>query len=340
MGIKISGLSAAVPENKITNHDLARTLDTNDEWIITRTGIKSRYHARAEQTTSYLAYQAGKAAIASMCPFSEKRNIDTLIVATTTPDRLCPATAPKVAAKLELGHISAFDISAVCSGFIYGLSVAEALLRSGQSKKLMLIGVDVFSTILDPSDRATYPLFGDAAGAIILEYHPQQNHLIATSTGCDGSGYDLLTIKAGGSESKLAKIVSPNENDHFFHMDGKAVFMQAVSHMKQAVEDVLETQELKATDIDRLVPHQANIRIINTLLELFDLKSDKALVSLHDFGNTSAASIPLTLAKGYMEGNLHPNDKVVVTAFGGGLTWGAGLLIWPEQPINANIIFC
>ena len=340
MGIKISGLAAAVPDNKVTNHDLAKTLDTSDEWIRGRTGIQSRYHAHAEQTTGYLAYQAGKAAIDSMCSPSEEKDIDTLILATTTPDRACPATAPKVAARLKLDNVSAFDISAVCSGFVYGLSVAEGLLRSGQSKRLLLIGADVFSTVLDPADRVTYPLFGDAAGAMILEYDSKKNHLIATSTGSDGNGYDLLTIKSGGGESKLAKATSSNNSDHFFSMDGKAVFVQAISHKKHAVVDMLEAQQLKATDIDCLVPHQANLRIINTLLELLDLGSDKALISLREFGNTSAASIPLTLAKGCMEGNLHGNDKIVVTAFGGGLTWGAALFIWPEQVINANIIVC
>jgi 3-oxoacyl-[acyl-carrier-protein] synthase III len=340
MGVKISGLGAAVPCNRVTNHELSKKLNTSDEWITTRTGIKSRYHYKSVGSTSELAYEAGQAAIMSMQKnVCSVESFDTLILATSTPDRLCPATAPKVAYKLGFGKVSAFDINAVCSGFIYGLELAEALLKSGKSKKLMLIGADVFSSILDPTDRATLPLFGDAAGAIVLENAPSQDNLISTLTRSDGKYQDLITIKNGGCESKLSNNHIIDQSDNFFKMEGKEVFSKAISNMKDVVRDILMKNKLDVKDIDLLIPHQANLRIINTLSDLLDMERDKVLISLDEYGNTSAASIPLTLVNGCIAGRIKPNDKIVVTAFGGGLTWGAGLVKWPIDEIKSKIIF-
>lgn len=335
MNVKITGIGAAIPDNKVTNDDISELVDTNSEWIVTRTGIKNRFHAQSGVYTSELAVAAGKAAIDGMV---NNTPIDALILATSTPDRLCPASGPKVAYKLGLGNISAFDINAVCTGFIYGLELADALLRSGKFRKIILIGADVFTSILDPKDRTTFPLFGDAAGALILETGDGENNLLATLTGSDGRYEDLITIKNEGSESKMTLQDKENTSDNYFRMEGKEVFLKAVSHMKESIKEILTLSGITEKEIDILVPHQANLRIINTLADIFDLNHEKVLISLDEFGNTSAASIPLTLAKGIIDRKISGGDSIVITAFGGGITWGAGVIKWPSEKINSKIV--
>ncbi|KAF6656664.1 ketoacyl-ACP synthase III [Enterobacteriaceae bacterium EKM102V] len=333
MGVKIIGLGASVPTKSVTNEELSQSLDTSDEWITTRTGIKRRHHSSPLETTSYLAYKAGEAAMKSLT-HDDSSDIDTLIVATSTPDRKCPATAPKVATMLGLGKISAFDINAVCTGFVYGLELADALIRSGKSRKLMLIGADVFTSILSKQDRTTYPLFGDAAGAMILT-RSEDDNILATFTGSDGEYENLITIPDGGTESALKQ--DNDDADVFFRMEGREVFTKAISQMKESINEVLKRGGLVKENMDYLVPHQANKRIIDTLSQLFDLKEDQALTSLEDYGNTSAASIPITLARHVKAGTINSGKKIVLTAFGGGITWGAVVLRWPNEKINADI---
>ncbi|KAA0015596.1 ketoacyl-ACP synthase III [Salinicola corii] len=334
MGVKIIGLGASVPLKLVTNEELSRVLDTSDEWITTRTGIKRRHHSSSSETTSYLSYKAGVAALRSVT-HSDDSDVDTLIVATSTPDRRCPATAPKVAAMLRLGKIRALDINAVCTGFIYALELADALIRSGKSKKLMLIGADVFTTILNKQDRTTYPLFGDAAGAMILTNSDDDN-ILSTYTGSDGEYENLITIPDGGTESALRP--DGVNADVFFRMEGKEVFLKAIAHMKESVSEALNLSGLSKENVDYIVPHQANKRIIDTISQLFELNKDQALMSLEEYGNTSAASIPITLVRHVKVGTIKPGNKIVVTAFGGGITWGAAVLRWPDEKINANVI--
>ncbi|MDC9615230.1 ketoacyl-ACP synthase III [Xenorhabdus khoisanae] len=334
--VKIVGLGASLPKHQVSNKGISEYLDTNDEWITTRTGIKNRFHATEGEYTSYLAFKAGKAALSSM-NIENSIEIDTLIVATSTPDRLCPATAPKVATMLGLGKIRAFDINAVCTGFVYGLELAESFIRSGKSKRLMLIGADVFTTILDKNDRTTYPLFGDGAGAVILEQGDEEN-ILSTYTGSDGEYENLITILNGGSESKLSVSRDTFSKSSYFKMEGKEVFLKAISYMKGSVQKVLELSNTNTSEIDYIVPHQANKRIIDTLTQLFDLKETQALMSLEEFGNTSAASIPLTLAVHARNNTIKPGNKIVLTAFGGGITWGAAVIKWPNS-VFRSIVF-
>lgn len=337
MPVRLTGLGASVPQQKVTNDWFSSTLETSDEWITSRTGIKTRFHAGEGEYTSHLACNAGRAALESRGE-TRRTAIDTLILATTTPDRSCPASAPGVAARLGLGTITAFDINAVCSGFIYGLEIAEALLRSRKAQCVMLIGADVFSTILDKNDRSTWPLFGDGAGAIILEYSESEENLIITRSGSDGEFTDLITVPDGGTESKLRAGNKDTPVQCFFTMHGKEVFFKAVSKMGEMIEKVLSESGLSIQEIDYLVPHQANLRIIDTLVRQFDMNKEQALVSLDEFGNTSAASIPITLAKFAQNRTIKGGDKIVLAAFGGGLTWGAGILQWPEEEIKVSFL--
>ncbi|TFH90263.1 beta-ketoacyl-ACP synthase III [Vibrio ouci] len=331
MPVKIVGLGASIPYKKVSNEDISKELDTTDSWITTRTGIKTRYHSGPDEYTSQLAYNAGLAAINSM---SARYDIDTLILATTTPDRKCPATAPKVASMLGLKGITAFDMNAVCTGFVYALEMAESFIRSGKSERVLVIGADVYSTLLDKEDRATFPLFGDGAGAMIIENGDEEN-ILSSYTGSDGRYEQLITVEGGGSESALREKESKNA---FFTMQGKDVFLKAISHMKNAVIKASDLANLPVTDLDFIVPHQANKRIIDTLSSLFDLREEQALTSLEEFGNTSSASIPITLTKHVLEGTIKPGNKVAITAFGGGITWGAAILKWPEINIEPEFI--
>jgi 3-oxoacyl-[acyl-carrier-protein] synthase-3 len=331
MSVKIVGLGASTPHNKVSNEDISQHLDTTDTWISTRTGIKTRYHSGPGEHTSQLAYDAGLAAINSM---SEHNSIDTLILATTTPDKKCPATAPKVASMLGLKGVTAFDINAVCTGFVYALEIAESYIRSGKSERVLVIGADVYSTLLDREDRATFPLFGDGAGAIILESGDEEN-VLASYTGSDGTFEELITVERGGSESALN---TNGKMNPYFQMKGREVFFKAIAHMKESIFKAMNLADVPITSLDYIVPHQANKRIIDTLSNIFDLHEEKALTSLEEFGNTSSASIPITLTKHVLEGTITSGDRLAIVAFGGGITWGAAILKWPETKIKAKLI--
>jgi 3-oxoacyl-[acyl-carrier-protein] synthase-3 len=324
--IIITGTGAYTPANVVTNDDMVKIVDTSDEWIRTRSGISERCFAAEGETTSDMAVAAAEKAISAAG--IDRNQIDLIIVATMTPDMPFPSTACILQSKLGLGNITAFDIQAACSGFIYALNTGCNMLRSGAYKKALIIGAEKMSSILDFEDRSTCVLFGDAASAIILEVSDTAEvGVLGSITGADGSDPSLLHQPAGGS-----KIPSSHESidarQHFIKMNGKEIFKQAVRVMGQVSNDILEQYSLKADQIDLLIPHQANMRIIDSLAKRMKLPMGKFHNNLDRFGNTSAASIGLALDEAYREGRIQSGDLILLVAFGAGLTWGASLIKW------------
>lgn len=257
--------------------------------------------------------------------------VDAVIVATTTPDRPCPATAPEVASRLGLGPVAAFDISAVCTGFIYALANGAGLVAAGIADLVLIIGAEVFTSILNPRDRTTRAIFGDGAGAVVLRAgSPHELGAIGPFTlGSDGRGADLIMVPAGGSRLPLGS-VGPDDPDRYFTMHGQSVYRMAIEMMTQSSTQVLELMNWPLSAVDWLVCHQANRRIVTAVADRLGISADRCLVNIDQVGNTAAASIPLALAHGAACGALHPGDRVVLTGFGGGLTWGSTLLRWPD----------
>ena len=325
----IAGVGGFVPPRVVTNDELARRLDTSDTWIRTRTGIAQRHVVDAGMTTSDLAVEAGLRALDN----AGVDGADLVIVATATPDRPCPATAPTVAARMGLAEVPAYDVAAVCSGFLYALQAGTASVISGFAERVLIIGAESFSTILDPADRTTSVIFGDGAGAVLLRagVSHELGAVLGVQLGSDGSMADLITVRGGGSEER-SQGREPNPQDRYFRMDGKAVFSAAVRRMAQSARAVLSRTGWEVTDVDRLVSHQANIRIIHAVAEQLGLPTERAVLNIERVGNTSAASIPLALADGMADGTLAAGDRVLLTAFGGGATWGSATLTWPVLP--------
>ena len=322
----ITGTGAYTPANVVTNDDMAKIVDTSDEWIRTRSGISERCFAAEGETTSDMAVAAAEKAITAAG--IDRKDIDLIIVATMTPDMPFPSTACILQSKLGLGNIAAFDIQAACSGFIYALNTGCNMLRSGAYKKALIIGAEKMSSILDFQDRATCVLFGDAASAIIIEASDRTEvGVLGSITGSDGSDPSLLHQPAGGS-----KIPSSHESidarQHFIKMNGREIFKQAVRVMGQVSNDILGQYSLKADQIDLLIPHQANMRIIESLAKRMKLPMEKFHNNLDRFGNTSAASIGLALDEAYRKGRIQSGDLILLVAFGAGLTWGASLIKW------------
>lgn len=324
------GVGGYVPPHVVSNHQLAETLDTNDEWIRTRTGISRRHIVTAGMATSDLATIAGRRALDNA---PGDKVIDLLVLATTTPDHPCPATAPAIASALGLGNIAAYDLAAVCSGFIYALSAATAAVRSGLADRALVIGAETFSTILDPADRTTRPIFGDGAGAVVIEATPPgaDGEIIEFILGSDGDQTNLICVPGGGSRERTAtdpaRAYSP-----FFQMQGATVFREAVARMAQSCEQVMARTGWSAEQVDWLVGHQANARIIAAIGDQLGVSTDRAVINLDRVGNTSAASIPLALADAASDGRFAPGQRIVLTAFGGGTTWGATTMTWPAIP--------
>jgi 3-oxoacyl-[acyl-carrier-protein] synthase-3 len=322
----ITGTGSYTPANVLTNDDMSKIVDTSDEWIRTRSGISERCFAAEGEATSDMAVTAAEKAI--LAAGIDRKDIDLIIVATMTPDMPFPSTACILQSKLGLGNISAFDIQAACSGFIYALNTGCNMLRSGTYKKALIIGAEKMSSILDFEDRATCVLFGDAASAIIIEATDRAEvGVLGSITGSDGSDPSLLHQPAGGS-----KIPSSHESidarQHFIKMNGKEIFKQAVRVMGQVSNDILEQYSLKADQIDLVIPHQANMRIIESLAKRMKLPMEKFHNNLDRFGNTSAASIGLALDEAYRKGRIQSGDLILLVAFGAGLTWGASLIKW------------
>ncbi|KAB0563532.1 ketoacyl-ACP synthase III [Pseudomonas palleroniana] len=319
----ICGLGGYEPEAIVTNDMLAEELDTSDEWIRTRTGVGQRHIAGAHQSTGDLAIEAAARALSS----AGLTQVDAVVLATATPDFSCPATAPRVAARLGMSGVMAFDISAVCTGFVYGLAVASSLITAGVVHSVLLIGADTFTRTLDPGDRSTRALFGDGAGAVVLRSgdSAEPGALLGFDLGSDGSLAGLLMTPAVTHEERANQ-----QSTSFFSMDGRAVFNEAVNHMTESVQQILKAVGWEVRDVDRLVPHQANTRILAAVADQLDIPFERVVSNLSEVGNTVAASIPLALVYGHGAGSLQEGDRVVLTGFGAGLTWGSVALRWPR----------
>ncbi|MEU9710864.1 beta-ketoacyl-ACP synthase III [Streptomyces sp. NPDC047967] len=329
----IAAVAGHLPPRVVTNHELAEQYDTTDEWIRTRTGITRRHRVDPGMATSDLAAEAARHALEN----SGEDGADLVIVATTTPDRPCPATAPTVAAKLGLVGVPAYDVAAVCTGFLYALHSAACAVRTGFARRALVVGAEAFSTLLDPADRTTGVIFGDGAGAVLLRAGDsgEPGALDSFDLGSDGTMADLITVRSGGSEEHAlrGRPTGGPATDAYFRMDGKPVFMAAVRHMTHSARRVLHDTGWSIEDVDHLVGHQANTRILRAVAEKLGLPSQRALINIDRVGNTAAASIPLALAHGQADGRLRKGDRVLLSAFGGGATWGATTLTWPDLPV-------
>ncbi|CAM3945278.1 ketoacyl-ACP synthase III [Paenibacillus alkaliterrae] len=323
--VGIIGTGKYVPERILTNQELEQMVDTNDEWIVTRTGIKERRLAADEEATSDLALIASLKAIEAAGLTAE--DIDLIIVATITPDMFFPSTACLLQDKLGAKKAAAFDLSAACSGFIYGLATGSGMIASGMYKHVLVVGAETLSRITDYTDRNTCILFGDGAGAVVLGQVEEGRGFLSFELGADGSGGDLLKVHGGGSRVPATE-ESIQSKQHYIYMAGNDVFKFAVRIMGSAAEDALQKAGITKDEIDLLVPHQANIRIIQSALNRLNLSEDKAMINLDKYGNMSAASIPVALAEAVEQGRVNEGDCVVLVGFGGGLTWGGSVLIW------------
>jgi 3-oxoacyl-[acyl-carrier-protein] synthase-3 len=311
---KIAGTGSYLPEKILSNHDLEKMFETTDEWITTRTGIKERHIVSANQYTSDLAVEASKLAI--NVAGIDANKIDLIIVATTTPDKIFPSTACIVQTKLGLSLCPAFDIQAVCSGFVYALSVADNFIKTGAAKCVLVIGADTMSRITDYSDRSNAILWGDGGGAIILESSNQPG-ILSTHIHADGAYEKLLHVPSGVSHQKGKATIE---------MQGNQVFKIAVNTLDSIVDETLEMNQLEKSDIDWLVPHQANIRILEATAKKLNMSMDRVIVTIDRHGNTSAASIPLALDTAIREHKIKRGETLLMEAFGGGFTWGSALI--------------
>jgi 3-oxoacyl-[acyl-carrier-protein] synthase-3 len=323
----LDGLGVAVPDRVVTNDELAARLDTSDEWIRTRTGIAQRRVADPAVATSDLAVAAAQAVLKD-APDDAPTAI---IVATTTPDHPMPGVAPLVAARLGWESVPAFDVQAACSGFVYGLASAAGLIAAGVSRRVLLIGADLMARITNQDDRSTAVLFGDGAGAVTIRAgrSDELGAIGPFDLGSDGSGVDRLVVPAGGTRTPGPE---PDAADRFLAMDGRDVYRHAVRRMTESCRALLDTAGLTTDDVDRFVGHQANLRILMAVADRLGIPTERRVSNVDRYGNTSAASIPLALA----DAALRPGERVLVTSFGSGFTWGSTLLTWPDlDPLGA-----
>jgi 3-oxoacyl-[acyl-carrier-protein] synthase III len=311
----IKGTGSALPKRRVSNAELAAQVDTSDEWITERTGIKFRHIAGADETTATLAADASRNALEAAGMTAN--DIDLIIVATATPDQTFPATATKVQYLLGVSGGAAFDVAAVCSGFLYAFSVAESMIRAGSAQNALVIGSETFSRILDWEDRTTCVLFGDGAGAVVLSGEVSEAGVLATKLHADGRHNELLYVDGGPSTTgTVGKL----------RMKGREVFRHAVTNLASVMHEVLDAAALNTSDVDWVVPHQANARIIDATVKKLNLPSDRVVVTVDQHANTSAASVPLALDVAIRDGRIKPNDIVVLEAMGGGFTWGASII--------------
>jgi 3-oxoacyl-[acyl-carrier-protein] synthase-3 len=322
-GSKITGTGHYCPERVMTNFDLEKLVDTSDEWILTRTGIRERRIAAPEEASSDLALAAARGALESAGIGPE--DLDGIIVGTVSGDMVFPATSCLVQDRLGAAKAAAFDINAACCGFIYGVNAAHSLISTGQMGKVLVVGVEVLSKLTDWSDRATCVLFGDGAGAAVLEPCEPGEGILGTYMRSDGSLADLLHIPAGGSRQPTT-LESVQRKDHFVKMKGDGVFKYAVRAMEDAAHQVLDQADVRLENVDVFIPHQANVRIIDAVQQRLGLPDHKVVVNLDRYGNTSSATIPIALDEAVRSGRVKKRDLVLLVAFGGGLTWGAVLL--------------
>ncbi|MCB8813966.1 beta-ketoacyl-ACP synthase III [Desulfosporosinus shakirovi] len=325
--VGIVGIGSYVPENIVTNKDFELFLDTNDEWIISRTGIKQRHIAPKDMPVSELCYQAGLKALedAQIAP----EEVDLIIVATITPDYAFPATACLVADRLGARNAAGFDLEAGCSGFVYGVVTGSQFIATGMYKTVLVIGGETLSKVLNWKDRSTCILFGDGAGAAVLQPVKEGFGFLGFELGSDGSGGALLSQPAGGSMYP-ASLETVEKNLHTLQMEGKEVYKFAVRVMGEVSLKVLKNADLKIEDVDLLIPHQANIRIVDAAVRRLGISPDKVVVNLDKYGNMSAASIPVALDETFKSGRIAEGDIIVMAGFGTGLTWGACVLKWTK----------
>ena len=311
----VLGVGSALPKKKVTNDELAARVETSDQWIVERTGIRSRYLADAGETTASLATEAARRALDHAGV--EAVDIGLIVLATATPDQTFPSSATKVQAALGIDDCIAFDVHAVCTGFLYALSVADSMLRSGSGKKALVIGAETFSRLLDWEDRTTCVLFGDGAGALVLGAEETDKGILATRLHADGRHNDLLFVDGGPSTTgTVGKL----------RMKGREVFRHAVVNLADVLNEVLEAAGLTTAEVDWVVPHQANARILDATAKKLGLPSEKVVVTVDEHANTSAASVPLAFDKAVKDGRIQRGDIVVLEAMGGGFTWGAAAL--------------
>jgi 3-oxoacyl-[acyl-carrier-protein] synthase III len=311
----VLGVGSALPRRQVTNDELASQVDTSDEWIVERTGIRSRYIAGEGETTASLATEAARRALEHA--EVEASEIDLIVLATATPDQTFPSSATKVQAALGIADCIAFDVHAVCTGFLYALSVADSMLRSGNAQKALVIGSETFSRILDWEDRATCVLFGDGAGALVLSAEQTEGGILATKLHADGRHNDLLFVDGGPSTTgTVGKL----------RMKGREVFRHAVVNLADVLTEVLADAGLTSADVDWVVPHQANARILDATAKKLGLPSEKVVMTVDRHANTSAASVPLAFDTAVKDGRIKRGDVVVLEAMGGGFTWGAAAL--------------
>lgn len=315
---RIIGTGSYLPEKILTNRDLENMVDTSDEWIRTRTGITQRHIAHEDQVASDLALYASQNAMKAAGVTS--KDIDLIIVATTTPDMIFPSTACILQNKLGIENCPAFDVQAVCSGFVYALATADMFVSSGKCRNALVVGSEIYSRILDWNDRSTCVLFGDGAGAVVLSQSDQPG-ILSTHLHASGSHSNILSAPGCISGGKV-------QGTPYINMEGNTVFKFAVKVLEEVVQEAVSKNNLQATDIDWLIPHQANIRIIQSTAKKLGIPMDKVVVAVDKHGNTSAASIPLALDIAVRDGRIHPGQLVLLEGVGGGFTWGAVLLRW------------
>lgn len=323
--VGIKGIGHYVPEKILTNFDLEKIVDTSDEWITTRTGVKQRRIADGSVATSDMATKAARIALEKSKLLPEQ--IDCIILATASPDMIFPSTACIVQDKLGAKNAGAFDLSAGCSGFIYSLVIASQMISTGMHEHILVIGAETLSKFMDWEDRNTCVLFGDGAGAVILGPVEDGKGLISSYIGADGEGGDMLQLPAGGAKTPASE-ETVKERLHYIKMEGREIFKSAVRCMSEATEKALSKVNLTTSDINMLIPHQANIRIINSVAKKLNLKENQVYVNVDKYGNTSSASIIIALSELVSNDKIKDNDIVVLTAFGAGYTWSAAILKW------------
>lgn len=328
----LTGVGAHLPAQVVTNDDLSEVMDTSDEWIRTRTGIRERRRAAPGETSLHLAVEASREALKATADGAT--DVDAVVLATMTPDRRCPATAPDVAAALGLGRVAAFDVAAICSGFVYAAATAQGLIAAGTARRVLVIGTEVMSEVLYPTDRNTAVIFGDGAGAVVVRAgQPDEPGAFGPfDLGADGEDSDLIRVDGGAGRAPLTP-GRPVTRDDYLVMDGRAVYRRAIPTMAASSRAALARRGWAVDDVDAVIGHQANVRILDGLCHELGVDTARSVVNIDAVGNTSAASIPIAMAHAHERGAVAAGDKVLLTAFGGGLTWGSTTLTWPDLPI-------
>jgi len=333
---RISGWGHYVPAQVLTNDDLAEIVDTSDEWIQTRTGIRERHIAEPHETTLTMAQAAGQRALE--VAGIQANSLDLILVATSSPDYLLPPVSSMLQHELGSSHAAAFELRAGCTGFLYGLATASQFISTGTYQRVLVVGVELISRALDWQDRNTCVLFGDGAGAVVLEATDRPTGVLSFALGSDGAGTEALIVPGGGSRHPFSSQVLA-ERGQYIHMDGKAVFKFAVRTMGRALLEAVERGGLQLSDVDLFIPHQANLRILQVAARQCSIPWEKMYVNIERYGNTSAASIPIALSEAVAEGRLQEGDHAAMVSFGAGFTWAAVALRWGVGPATAEEVF-